>query len=119
MLDIDEKLKFFLGDCLYVDSFDIDSRLPLSIEDQGKIDKINQKLDSIKDVYTFYFSKKIVRFEVIFDDPFQTIFDLIYALECLDEENNSDAPTAQIFPAYLPLKNIADKFLSKIIGIEE
>lgn len=119
MLDIDEKLKFFLGDCLDVDSFDIDSRLLLSIEDQGKIDKINQKLDSIKDVYTFYFSKKIVGFEVIFDDPFQTIFDLLYALECLDEENNGDAPTAQISPAYLPLKNIADKFSSKVNGIEE
>lgn len=53
-----KNLNFFFGDCLDVDSFDIDSRLLLSLEDQGKTDKINQKLDSIKDVYTFYFSKK-------------------------------------------------------------
>lgn len=95
MLDIDKQIKYFLENCF-------DSQDSITKEAQKQIDKINQKLqlDLIKgvykiDVYTVLFGPFIVT-----DNPFLGLIDLIHALECIDEENQSDVLTAKCSPAY-------------------
>lgn len=99
LLDIDKQIKYFLENCF-------DSQDSITKEAQKQIDKINQKLqlDLIKgvykiDVYTVLFGPFIVT-----DNSFLGLIDLIHALECIDEENQSDVLTAKCSPAYKSLK---------------
>ena len=63
----------------------------------------------------FTVTEKIVYGCVVTDFPFINLNSLDYALNELDEENQSDVPTAQCAPAYKPLYNILMKFFRNLI----
>lgn len=111
LLDIDKELSYFLGRFEDGDDmFDLSGQDPITLEAQEKIDRINPKFDSINVEYKFTVTEKIVEGRLVTDFPFINLNSLDYALNDLDEENQSDVLTAQCAPAYKPLYKILMNF---------